>query len=347
MVWMLISMRKLLNTLYITNENFYLSRERENVVIRNEEKIIRRFPIHILEGIVCFNYTGVSPGLIQLCNDNKISITFLTPNGRFQGKFIGITNGNVLLRREQYRIADDDRSLTIAKNCIEAKIINSRKVFLRLRRDHLDFNHEPITELIEYFKLQTIKVRDCNNKDSLRGVEGDVARSYFQNFDELILSQKEDFKFILRSRRPPLNRVNAMLSFLYSMLTYEVQAALETVGLDSYVGFFHVDRPGRPGLALDLIEELRAYLVDRLVVTMVNRNQISTNDFEEKENQAVLLNDKGREKILSQWQKRKQQEIIHPFIKEKIPIGLIPYVQAQLLARHIRGDLEAYPPFIS
>src|SRR5690625_24365 len=344
---MLINMRKLLNTLYITNENYYLSRERENIVIRAEEKVIRRFPIHILEGVVCFNYTGVSPGVIQLCNDNQISITFLTPNGRFQGKFIGLTNGNVLLRRDKYRIADDERSLDIAKNCIEAKIINSRKVFLRLRRDHLKESNEAITSLIDYFKLQAIKIRECNDKDSLRGIEGDVARNYFQNFDELILTQKEDFKFVLRTRRPPLNRVNAMLSFLYSMLTYEVQAALETVGLDSYVGFFHTDRPGRPGLALDLIEELRAYLVDRLVVTMINRNQISKNDFEEKENQAVLLNDKGREKVLKQWQKRKQQEILHPFIKEKIPIGLIPYVQAQLLSRHIRGDIEAYPPFIS
>lgn len=343
---MLISMRKLLNVLYITNENYYLSRERENIVIRDDEKVIRRFPIHIFEGIVCFNYTGVSPSLIQLCNENRISITFLSPNGRFQGKFIGLTNGNVLLRREQYRIADDDRSLEIAKNCIEAKIINSRNVFMRLRRDHANINHEVVTGLIDYFKIQAKTIRHCSNKDRLRGIEGDVARNYFQNFDELILSQKENFKFVLRSRRPPLNRVNAMLSFLYSMLTYEVQSALETVGLDSYVGFFHTDRPGRPGLALDLMEELRSYLVDRLVITMINRNQISATDFEEKENQAVLLNDKGREKILNQWQQRKQQEITHPFIKEKMPIGLLPYVQAQLLARYIRGDLEAYFPFI-
>lgn len=340
-------MRKLLNTLYITNEDYYLSRERENIVIRDSEKVIRRFPIHILEGIVCFNYTGASPGVIQLCNENRISITFLSPNGRFRGKFVGLTNGNVLLRREQYRIADDKRSLKIAKNCIEAKLINSRKVFLRLRRDHSNIDHLKVTELANYFKSQIVNVKSCDNKDSLRGIEGDVARSYFQNFDELILSQKNDFKFVLRSRRPPLNRVNAMLSFLYSMLTYEVQAALETIGLDSYVGFFHTDRPGRPGLALDMIEELRPYLVDRFVITMINRRQISVNDFEEKENQAVLLNDKGREKILKQWQKRKHQEITHPFIKEKMPIGLLPFIQAQLLSRHIRGDIEAYPPFIS
>jgi CRISPR-associated protein Cas1 len=341
-------MRKLLNTLYITNENYYLSRERENVVIRDDDKVLRRFPIHILEGIVCFNYTGASPGLIQLCNENRISITYLTPRGRFQGKYIGITNGNVLLRREQYRIADDERSLEIAKNCIKAKIINSRKVYLRLLRDHRDnINYSQVSEVAEYLKNQILLIDICKDKDSLRGIEGDAARMYFQNFDELILKQKEDFKFVLRTRRPPLNRVNAMLSFLYSVLTYEIQAALETVGLDSYVGFFHADRPGRAGLALDLIEEIRAYLVDRFVLTMINRHQISPSDFEVKENQAVLLNEKGREKILSEWQKRKQQEITHPFIKEKMPIGLLPYVQAQLLARHIRGDLEAYPPFIS
>jgi len=231
-------MRKLLNTLYITNENYYLHRERENVVIKDDDTIVRRFPIHILEGIVCFNYTGASPGLIQLCNDNKISITYLSPNGRFRGKFIGLTNGNVLLRRDQYRIADDNRSLTIAKNCIEAKIINSRKVYLRLLRDHKDnIDSDKIFELTEYFKKQIINVRKVENKDSLRGIEGDVARYYFQNFDQLILNQSKDFKFIIRTKRPPLNRVNAMLSFLYSILTYEVQAALETVGLDSYVGF--------------------------------------------------------------------------------------------------------------
>ena len=307
-------MRKLLNTLYITNEEYYLARDGENIIIKEDGKTIRRFPIHILEGIVCFNYVGASPGVVKLCNENNISITFLTPNGRFCGKFIGVTNGNVLLRRTQYRISDDDRSLMIAKRCIEAKLINSRKVYLRLLRDHPD-------------KIDSQKIQKVT--------------------DYLILSQQEDFKFVMRSKRPPMNRVNAMLSFLYSMLTYEVQAALETIGLDSYVGFFHTDRPGRASLALDMIEELRAYMVDRLVLTMINRNQISKSDFEVKENDAVLLNEKGREKILTEWQKRKQIEITHPFIKETIPIGLIPYVQAQLLSRHIRGDLDEYPPFIS
>ncbi|UTH14647.1 type I-C CRISPR-associated endonuclease Cas1c [Macrococcus equipercicus] len=342
-------MRKLLNTLYITNENYYLSRDRENVVIKEDSKVIKRFPIHIIEGIVCFNYIGASPSLIQLANENNISLTFLTPTGRFCGKFIGTTNGNVILRREQYRIADDEeRSLQLAKRCIEAKIINSRKVLLRTLRDHREkVNVARLTVATEYLKKQLVLCQEVNNKDSLRGIEGDTARMYFQCFDDIILYQKEDFVFVARSRRPPLNRVNAILSYLYSLLTYEVQSALETVGLDSYVGFFHTDRPGRASLALDMIEELRPYLVDRFVVTLINRKQIGSEDFEVKENGAVLLNKKGRDKVLTLWQKRKQTEIIHPFINEKMSVGLIPYVQAQLLSRHIRGDLESYPPFLS
>lgn len=341
-------MRKLLNTLYVTNENYYLASQGENVLIKDEGKIVRRFPIHILEGIVCFNYMGASPGIIRLCNENNISITFLTPNGRFCGKYIGLTNGNVLLRRTQYRLSDSHESLQIAKRCIEAKLINSRKVYLRLARDHPErINSNKVKQLNDYLYKQTLVVALAEDKDQLRGIEGDAARAYFQLFDELILHQKEDFKFVIRSKRPPLNRVNAMLSFLYSMLTYEVQSALETVGLDSYVGFFHTDRPGRASLALDLIEELRAYMVDRFVLTMINRKQISNTDFEVKENEAVYLNDKGREKVLTQWQKRKQVEITHPYINETISLGLLPYVQAQLLARYIRGDLDDYPPFIS
>lgn len=342
-------MRKLLNTLYITNENYYLSRERENIVIRHEEKVVKRFPIHILEGIVCFNYTGVSPGLMQLANENNISITFLTPNGRFCGKFVGLTSGNVILRRTQYRISDDGvSSLKIAKRCIQAKIINSRKNLLRLARDHknkVDINK--VNKTIEYLKMQNDFVVNTDSFDILRGIEGDSARAYFQVFDEMILNQKDEFKFVRRSKRPPLNKVNAILSYLYSILTYEIQAAVEAVGFDSYVGFYHRDRPGRASLALDLIEELRPYLVDRFVTTLINRGQINSKDFEEKENGSVLLNDKGRQKVLKVWQERKHDEINHPFIKEKVKIGLIPYIQAQLLSRHMRGDIEEYPPFLS
>ncbi|TDM04011.1 type I-C CRISPR-associated endonuclease Cas1c [Macrococcus carouselicus] len=341
-------MRKLLNTLYITNENFYLSRERENFVIKEDGKVFKRFPAHIIESIVCFSYIGASPSAIELANTNQISLTFLTPEGRFCGRYIGTTNGNVLLRREQYRIADDGRSLQIAKRCIEAKIINSRKVLLRTLRDHRDKVNATRLEVAEtYLKKQLFLCKQVDNKDSLRGIEGDAARMYFQCFDDIILYQKEDFVFVTRSKRPPLNRVNAILSYLYTLLTYEVQSALESVGLDSYVGFFHTDRPGRASLALDMIEELRPYLVDRFVITLINRKQIAPQDFEIKENGAVLLNKKGRDKVLTLWQKRKHSEIIHPFIGEKVPIGLIPYVQAQLLSRHIRKDLESYPPFLS
>lgn len=341
-------MRKLLNTLYLTNEAYYLARDRQNVVIKDHGVIKGRFPIHILEGIVCFNYIGASPEVIRLCNENNISITFLSPTGRMCGKFIGTTNGNVLLRREQYRIADDERSLDLAKVFVQAKIINSRKVYLRLLRDHKDkINVEQIQAVCEALLEKLEKVQVCQNKDSLRGIEGDAARTYFQNFDSLILNNNDDFKFVMRSKRPPLNRMNAMLSFVYAMIGYEMQAALETVGLDAYVGFFHADRPGRIGLALDMIEELRAYFVDRFVLSLINRNQISRTDFEVKENGATLLNDKGREKILAAWQKRKQVEVKHPYTKEKMPLGLIPYVQAQLLSRYIRGDIEKYPPFIS
>lgn len=341
-------MKKLLNTLYITNENYYLFKSRENVVIKEEDNVIGRFPIHILEHIVTFSYLGVSPGVIKLCSENDISITYLTPQGWYCGKFIGPTNGNVLLRREQYRIADDDeKSLTIARAMIEAKLINSRKIYMRLLEDHGErVERSKVKDVINYINDQTESVRSCESKESLRGLEGDVARAYFQTFDELILQQKDDFKFVMRSKRPPLNRVNAVLSFLYSVLTNEIKNALETVGLDPYVGVFHTDRPGRAGLSLDLIEEMRSYLVDRFVVTLINRRQIKPEDFEIKENLSVLLNEKGRKKILAKWQERKHQEIMHPYLKEKIKIGLIPYVQAQLLSRYIRGDISFYPPLL-
>lgn len=342
-------MRKLLNTLYMTNEDLYLGRDRENIVVKQDNKVIKRFPVHILEGIVCFNYIGVSPGVMKLTSDNNISITFMTPNGRFCGKFIGMTNGNVLLRRTQYRIADDEEeSVRIANQCIKAKIINSRKLFLRVIRDHADkVNQTQVDFTAKYLRKQIENIDGNTSLDSLRGIEGDAARQYFQAFDELILYQKEDFKFVMRSRRPPLNKVNAILSYLYSLLTYEVQAALESVGLDSYVGFYHTDRPGRASLALDMVEELRAFMEDRFVLTLINRKQINSKDFEEKESGAVLLNDKGRQKVLEAWQKRKHSEITHPFIKERIPVGLIPYVQAQLLSRYIRNDIEEYPPFLA
>lgn len=341
-------MRKLLNTLYITNDLCYLSKDRENIVITIDDKEVKRFPIHILEGIICFNYNGVSPGVMKLCNENHISISFLTPYGQFCGRFTGKTNGNVYLRREQYRIADnEEKSLKIARNCIIGKLNNSRKILMRLIRDHKNkIDSEKVQLTVDELYDQIEKIKTIDSKDSLRGIEGEAARNYFGNFDDMILSQKNDFLFNSRNRRPPKDKVNAMLSFLYSLLSYEVQSALESVGLDSYVGFFHSDRPGRAGLALDMMEELRGYMVDRLVLTLINKKQIDSKGFEEKENESVLLNEKGRNIVIEAWQKRKQEEILHPYIDEKISIGLLPYVQSQLLARYIRGDIDEYPPFL-
>lgn len=340
-------MKKLQNILYLTIDDAYLSKDGENVVIIKDSKVLKRFPIHILDGIMCFNYTGVSPALMKFAMENNLLISFFTPEGRFCGRVIGKTNGNVLLRRRQYQIADSNDSLEFVQNIIYAKIFNSRKVLKRAIRDHREkIDSEKLLSTIDFIDLALKNIWKTDSKDSLRAIEGNVASRYFACFDEMIVSQRDEFYFIDRNRRPPEDNTNAILSFMYSLLTYEMQSALEGVGIDSYVGFFHVDRPGRSSMALDMIEELRAYMCDRLVLTMINKNIITAKDFDKKETGAVLLNDKGRAKVLENWQKRKQDEIKHPFINEKIKIGLIPHVQAMLLNRYIRGDLEAYPPFL-
>lgn len=341
-------MRKLKNTLYVLNELMYLSRERKNIVLKADNKVIGRFPIHILENIVCFNYNGVSPAIIELCNSENVDIAFITPQGKYQGRFVGATNGNVLLRRQQYRIADlEEESLRYAKNMIIAKTSNYRQVLRNLKRDHsAKIDNELIERTMKELKLDLEIIEKVNNLESLRGIEGDSARTYFQVFNEMILQQKEDFTYKTRSRRPPLDRINALLSFTYTILTNEIQGALEVVGLDSYVGFYHVDRPGRRSLALDMIEELRAYLADRFVIKLINNRQITANHFIIKENGAVLLTEDGMKEFFTAWQARKQEVIKHPFIEETHEIGLLPYVQASLLARTIRGDLAEYPPFV-
>ncbi|MEQ9763066.1 type I-C CRISPR-associated endonuclease Cas1c [Streptococcus sp. ZJ151] len=340
-------MKKLLNTLYLTQEDFYLTRERDNIVIKKEGKVVQRFPYRIIDGIVCFSYLGASPSLIKLCAEHNINLSFHNPQGQFCGRFVGPTNGNVLLRREHYRLADDEESLKYAKRFILAKVSNSRKYLLRFKRDHKDridmqLFGEVNTELI--WALEQIQA--APDKETLLGIEGQAANQYFRLFNDFILTDKETFSFKIRSRRPPLDCVNALLSFGYSMLTYECQSALEAVGLDSYVGFFHTDRPGRASLALDLVEEFRAYIVDRFVFSLINRSQLSKKDFEIKENGSVLLTDRGRATFIEAWQKRKHTEVVHPFTKEKVKLMLLPYVQAQLLAKAIRGDLESYPPFL-
>lgn len=340
-------MRKLLNTLYVTTPESYLHRDGENVIIKvgNEEKF--RIPVHNLEGIVCFGYMGASPQLMRLCSDNNVGLSFLTPHGEFLGRVNGKMRGNVLLRRTQFRIAEDPRaSLDIAKMYIIGKISNCRIILGRCLRDHGTVISTEKFQSASSLLLESLqKVESCPSADALRGIEGNCAKFYFDVFNEMILKQKSDFFFHERNRRPPRDRMNTLLSFLYTLLAHDVQSALETVGLDPYVGFFHTDRPGRPGLALDMMEELRPFIVDRLALNLVNLQQIRGEDFLNKEGGGIILTDKGRKEVLGSWQKRKQEEILHPFLNEKIPIGLLPYTQAMLMARFLRGDIDGYPPY--
>lgn len=341
-------MRKLMNTLYVTSPDTYLSLDGENIVVLQDNKEKIRVPMQNLEGIVAFGYTGASPALMGYCAKNNIALTFLSKSGKFLARITGETRGNVVLRREQYRIADDEyRSLAIAKNCIIGKIYNSKNVVKRAMRDHSQRIDVDQFEKIS-FQLQNslIMVQQANSIDELRGYEGEAAVRYFSILDQLILQQKNSFYFHSRNKRPPLDNMNAMLSFMYTLLAHETAAALESVGLDSYVGFFHTDRPGRISLALDMMEELRSIFVDRFVISLVNKRIVNENGFEKQENGAVIMTDSTRKEILRNWQERKQDKIKHPFLNETIEWGLVPYVQAMLLARYIRGDLDEYPPFM-
>jgi CRISPR-associated protein Cas1 len=341
-------LRKLLNILYITSPEAHLAKEGENVLVLMGEETKFRIPIHNLEGIVCFGYTGASPALMHLCAERNVALSFLTENGKFLARVTGPVNGNVFLRRRQYRVTDDpDGAVQLAKSFILGKIFNCKCVLQRFLRDH-DGNNATaaVQESVQCLQLQLQKTAGCPSLDILRGVEGEAARMYYGVFDHLILESKADFRFLGRSRRPPRDSVNALLSFLYTLLAHDCAAALETVGLDPQVGFLHRERPGRPSLALDLMEELRPYLVDRLGLSLVNNRQIDSKAFTIKESGGIIMNDELRKNIIAVWQKRKQEEVNHPFLGEKIAVGLIPFVQALLLARHLRGDLEAYPPFL-
>ncbi len=341
-------MKKLLNTLYITNELCYLAKDGENILVKIDGKEVKRFPIHILEGVVCFSYNGISPSVIRLCTTNNVQIAIMTTSGDLCGRFVGKTNGNVYLRRTQYRWADDEYiSLVISKSVILAKLSNSKKILQRLLRDHREkVDNQLVEKVIKDFVLAINNISDVTDKDSLRGIEGEMARKYFSCFNELILKQKDVFVFTSREKRPPKDMINSLLSYMYTILTYEIQSALEGVGLDSYVGFFHTDRPGRPSLALDIIEEFRAYLVDRFVISLINKLEIKEKHFEIKENGSVILTKEGKNVIITKWQKRKQEEIVHPFLKEKCQVGLLVHIQASLMARYIRGDIDDYPPFL-
>ena len=341
-------MRKLLNTLFITTPDCYISLDGNNVVLLKDSKEIFRIPMCNIEGIVSFNYLGASPQLMKHCTDNNIHISFISPSGRFLAGIVGKIHGNVLLRKKQYILSEDDEfCLSISKNIIASKIFNSRFEINRTIRDYGDkIDTKRLSFVSEHLKKSILLVKDSDNFNDLRGLEGEAARAYFSSFNDLIQQQKFDFAFYERSKRPPLDNVNALLSFGYSLLAHDVESALLSVGLDPYVGFFHTDRPGRISLALDIMEELRSFIVDRFVITLINLKILKAEHFLKKESEGVILTTEGRKTFLNEWQKKKQEEIFHPFIEEKIKIGLIPYVQSLLLSRFLRNHLDDYPPFM-
>lgn len=341
-------MKKLLNTLYVTQHDTYLSLDGDNVVLLKEKEKLGRLPLHNLESIISFGYTGASPALMGYCARRNISITFLTQSGRLLARVIGQSRGNVVLRKTQYRISDNEiESTRIARNFIIGKIYNNKWLLERITRDHpLRVDVGQFKSISRLFSGILQEVRNCSNLESLRGWEGQAATNYNKVFDQMILQQKESFAFHGRSRRPPKDNVNAMLSFAYTLLANDAASALEAVGLDAYVGFLHQDRPGRTSLALDLMEELRGVYADRFVLSLINRKEVAASDFYLKESGAVLMTDDARKIFLKAWQTKKQDKITHPYLGEKISWGLLPYVQALLLARFLRGDLDEYPPFL-
>lgn len=342
-------MKRLLNTLYVTTQGAWLARERENVLVRVEQETKLRLPIHNLGAIVGFGQVSASAPLMGLCAERGVALVFFTEQGRFLARVEGPTTGNVLLRREQHRQSDDQqKAVTLSAVLVAAKIANSRFVLQRALRDRKDEAHQGELEgaiLHLASLLRQVRV-DGISLDQTRGYEGAAARAYFDVFDHLILNPDEKFRFAGRNRRPPRDAVNALLSFVYTLLRQDIASALEGVGLDPAMGFLHRDRPGRPALALDLMEELRGPLADRLVLALVNRGQIKATGFITTESGAVNMSDETRKVILVAWQERKRETIRHPFLDERVEIGLIPHLQARLIAGYLRGDLDAYPAFI-
>lgn len=341
-------MKKLLNTLYISNPDSYLSLDGENIVVKLKEEELGRVPLHNIESIVTMGFTGASPKLMGYCAEKNIGLTFLSGSGKFLAAICGESRGNVTLRKEQYRISDNkELSLLIAKNIILGKIYNSKWVLERAIRDYpLRLDTEKLKTQSRFLSNSLKNISGTEDMERLRGIEGEAAAVYFSVFDEMILQQKENFKFETRNRRPPMDNVNALLSFTYTLLMSMCKSALETVGLDAYVGFMHTDRPGRASLALDLMEELRAVLADRFVLTIINKRIVNESGFYAKENGAIIIDDETRKAVISAWQSKKQEQIVHPFLKEKVEWGMVPYTQALLLARYLRGDLDEYPPFL-
>jgi CRISPR-associated protein Cas1 len=342
-------MKHLLNTLYITTQGSYLAREGETVLVRVEQETKLQLPIHTIGSIICFGQVSCSPFLLGLCAERHVSVSFLSVNGRFMARLEGPVSGNVQLRREQYRQADNlESSAIIARAVVIAKIANCRSVLLRAVRSYPE--GEGVDELkitADYLNTQLQSLKEPLPLDSIRGIEGDAARNYFGVFKYLVIEQKAVFSFNRRSRRPPLDNMNAILSFLYTVLAHDVTSAIECSGIDPAVGFLHRDRAGRPGLALDIMEEFRPYIVDRLALTLINLKQIQAAGFQQTESGAVIMDDVTRKTVLVEYQKRKQEEIKHPYLGEDVAIGLLPHIQAMLLSRYLRGELDNYPAFIS
>ncbi len=338
-------MKKLLNSLYITTDGSYVHKERETLVIEQEGKKVFQLPFHAIQNMFCFGRVMVSPDLMAACGDKGIGLSFFTGYGKFQSRLQGPQSGNVLLRRAQYREADNSPH-TLAKLFIAAKLNNCRNIIMKHQRNH--GQDEQLEKRVKYLATNIKRLERCNDVDQMRGIEGDSAASYFGCFNQLIVeSLRESFTFSGRTKRPPLDKVNALLSFAYTLLTHEVASALQGVGIDPYVGFLHTDRSGRLSLALDMLEEFRAWWCDRFVLTLINRKQISPNDFIEESSKAIRLKDDARKKFLTAWQEKKQDELQHPYTGEKIQIGLLPHVQAMLLSRYLRKDMEIYTPFVS
>lgn len=342
-------MKHHLNTLFVTTDGAYLKKDGQSVVVRVNKETRLRVPLHHLDGIVTFGAIGASPALLAECGRLGISVSFLSMYGKFLARVTGFTSGNVLLRRTQYRWADiDENCLRIAKSIVCGKIANARTVLQRAARDYPDAPQQELLDRTVTRLRHTIDdVERAASAETLLGLEGDAAKAYFAVFNSMIVAQQDDFRMEGRTRRPPMDNVNALLSFLYSILAHDARSACETVGLDPAVGFFHRDRPGRPGLALDLMEEFRPFIVDRLVLSLINRRQINAKGFIRQEAGGVTMDDATRKTVLVAYQERKQDEVVHPFLNEKTSVGLLVHVQARLLARHLRGELDGYPAFIA
>lgn len=339
--------KKLLNTLYVTNPKAYLQKLDDTLVVRVENEKLIQLPFHLLDSIIVFSYLGCSPAVIGECSKHGISISYLDESGKFLGKYEGPISGNVLLRKAQYISAiDESKALAISKRFIAAKIHNSKGVLMRYKRDYPESCDDAFIKIIDSLSRNEKNATICETPNELRGIEGDSAHAYFSVFDKLLITNKEEIRFSSRLRRPSPDPVNAMLSFFYTILCRDIVSACESIGLDPQVGFLHKDRPGRASLALDLMEEFRSPYVDRFIVSLFNRKQIKRSDFVTSIDGAVMLKDKSRKEVLALWQQKKQEQITHPFLKEKIQIGLLPYIQAQLFSRFLRGDLEDYPAFL-